>query len=668
MSYKAALDTTPAFFKDRIVVIGGGPKTRRLEERRDEFRNPHTTWFKDPFIPAVQIHATMLLNLLRADWLTRLPPAAEWALLLAAGLVFGLGLTFCRPTTATFVAGAGALGFGLLALLGFKLGRVWFPWLIPIAAQAPVGLLWVFSYRFIEWYAVRQRLEQQRRTDEARIREQAALLDKAQDAILVHDLAGRTTYMNPSAVRLYGWTAQEALGQDLEEVLSGQEPGQLAEARATVLRDGEWTGHLRQRTKAKREIVVESRWTRVSDGDGQAKSVLVINTDITEKQKLEQQLLRAQRMESIGTLAGGIAHDLNNVLTPVMMATQLMQMEPRNETDAKLLKNIEVSAQRGAGMVKQVLAFARGQEGERVVLQLKHLIREMEKIMRETFPKTITLQSHIAPDLLTIKGDATQMHQVLLNLCVNARDAMPDGGELAIQAENVTFDEAAARRILGAKPGPYVSLRVTDTGTGMPPEVIERIFEPFYTTKPVGKGTGLGLSTVLSIIKSHGALIDVASTVGKGTVFTVLFPPAEPAVTPPAVEPPRPRPVGAGRLVLVVDDEPLIRTLAETILTQNGYRVLEAEDGQRGLALFQQHAADICVVVIDMMMPVLGGKKAIKAMRRIRSDVPFIVISGLMQASEIAEENGFRPVLLQKPFASDKFLETLQKVLSPHAP
>jgi signal transduction histidine kinase/ActR/RegA family two-component response regulator len=442
----------------------------------------------------------------------------------------------------------------------------------------------------------------------------------------------------------------------------------LKEAREQVQKEGEWTGQLRQMTKDERELLVESRWTRVNNDAGQPNAILVINTDITEKHKLELQLLRAQRMESIGTLAGGIAHDLNNVLTPVQMATQLMQMQPRNESDARLLRNIEVSAQRGAGMVKQVLAFARGQEGDMAVLQLKHIIREMEKIMRETFPKTIAIKTDIATNLPTIKGDATQLHQILLNLCVNARDAMPDGGELLINTESVTLDEVAAGHILGAKRGLYVSLRVTDTGTGMPPEVIDRIFEPFYTTKGVGKGTGLGLSTVMSIVKSHGALIDVTSVVGKGTTFTVLFPPAESVA---ASKPAEARPAntaGDGHLVLVVDDEPLILTLTKTVLTQHGYRVLEAEDGLRGLTLFQQHAADIDVVLIDMMMPVMGGQDAIKAMRRVRPDVPFIAISGLMQAREICDDNGGdRPVLLQKPFTSDKILETLQKVIDPRA-
>ena len=296
---------------------------------------------------------------------------------------------------------------------------------------------------------------------------------------------------------------------------------------------------------------------RVCDDNGQPKAILVINSDVTERKRLETQLLRSQRMESIGTLAGGIAHDLNNVLSPVLMATQLLQMKPRDEKEKKFLSTIEVSAKRASDMVKQVLAFARGQEGDLAVLQLKHVIRDMEKIMRETFPRLINLDIFIAPELPTMRGDATQLHQVILNFCVNARDAMPDGGTICIKAEPKRLSESDAARILNAKAGNYVCLTVTDTGTGMPPEVIERIYEPFFTTKELGKGTGLGLSTVLSIIKTHGGIVDVTSTVGKGTTFIVLFPAAEEAAAQAAVIDAPQIEQGTGT-ILVIDDEPLI--------------------------------------------------------------------------------------------------------------
>ena len=664
LSYKLALDKPPGFFRDKIVFIGGRPQTGLLRERKDQFRSPYTTWYTNPvFVPAMDVHATILQNLIREDWLRQLPPAAEWALVLLGALFFGSGLMRFRPPTAMVAAALGAMAFTLAALLVFGLARVRFPWMVIVAVQAPFGLLCAFSFKSVEWYLLRHSLERQREQAQLRIREQAALLDKAQDAIMVHDLEWRCSYWNPSAERLYGWTVSDAKARNVEALLYQRDAARFAEARDAVMTHGEWVGQLRQTTKAGKEIIAESRWTRLNDDAGRPTSVLVINTDITERSKLESQLLRTQRMESIGTLAGGIAHDLNNVLAPIMMSVELLAMREEDEFKKRMLHTIGVSARRGADMVKQVLAFARGQEGEKVTIQLRHVIREMEKIARETFPKSVEVKASIRSDLLPIKGDATQLHQVLLNFCVNARDAMPDGGRILIEAENTILDEPAARQILGAAPGSYVRLLVKDTGTGIPQEIIDRIFEPFFTTKGVGKGTGLGLSTVLSIIKSHGGLIDVASVMGKGSTFTVLFPAADPVVAAPATGAEKPDLSGHGRLVLVVDDEPLIRDVLGTVLTGHGYRVLHAEDGARGLALFQEHAPDISVVVTDMMMPVLDGRKAIQAMLQIRPDTRFIAITGLMQPGDIGP--GISPSqieVLRKPFPPEKILELLARM------
>ncbi|PYS79830.1 MAG: hypothetical protein DMF66_01330 [Acidobacteria bacterium] len=245
---------------------------------------------------------------------------------------------------------------------------------------------------------------------------------------------------------------------------------------------------MRQWTKSGAEITVESRWTLVRDDRGEPQSVLVINTDVTERKKMESQFLRAQRMESIGTLAGGIAHDLNNVLSPILMAVQMLQLKVSDEGAQEWLKILQANAERGADMVKQVLSFARGVEGERVALQPKHLVKDVVKILKDTLPKSVSLSYEVPNDLWMVSADATQVHQVLMNLCVNARDAMPQGGELTLRAENVTLDDSYARMHLEAKPGRYVMLTVTDTGAGIPSEVISRIFEPFFTTKETGKG------------------------------------------------------------------------------------------------------------------------------------------------------------------------------------
>ena len=664
LSYKLAFDKPPGYYRDRIVFVGGRPQTGLLRERKDQFRSPYTTWFTNPvFVPAVDAHATILLNLIREDWLRKLPPVADWALILLGALFFGFGLLRFRPSVAGVVAAIGAMGFMVAALLLFGLARVWFPWMVIVAAQAPLGLLGAISFKSIEWYVVRRSLEQQREQAQLQIREQAALLDKAQDAIMVHDLGWRSTYWNPSAERLYGWTAAEAQEKSIAELLYQRDVARFAEARDAVMNRGEWIGRLRQTTRADKELLVESRWTRVCDESGQPKSVLVINTDITERSKLESQLLRTQRMESIGTVAGGIAHDLNNVLTPILMGAQLVEAREVDESKKHTLRSIVVSAQRGADMVKQVLTFARGQEGEKVILQLKHVIRDMEEITRETFPKSIEVNATIARDLRPIKGDATQLHQVLLNLCVNARDAMPEGGRILIEAENVSLDEGSVRHFLGAEPGAYIRLRVQDTGTGIPQEIIDRIFEPFFTTKEIGKGTGLGLSTVLSIVKSHGAFMDVASVVGKGTTFTILFPQAASDAAAQSSEAKKLNTAGDGRLVLVVDDEPIIREMLESLLKENGYQVLTAEDGLRGVAAFKARASDISVVMIDMMMPVMDGTKAIPAMVQIHPDTRFVAITGLALPAELAKQPYASQIeVLGKPFTSEKVLETLARV------
>ncbi|MDB6138616.1 MAG: hypothetical protein JWO94_1688, partial [Verrucomicrobiaceae bacterium] len=363
----------------------------------------------------------------------------------------------------------------------------------------------------------------ERRLAEDKLREQATLLDKAQDAIIVRGLDHHIHYWNRSAERLYGWTAEEAIGRSIKELLY-RDPAPFLDATQTVLAKGEWIGEIQQWDKNGRTLAVECRWTLVKDDLGSSISILAINTDVTERKNLMQQLLRAQRMESIGTLAGGIAHDLNNVLAPIMMSIDLLRLGEKDPQRQAILGTIEGSAKRGADMVRQVLSFARGVAGQRLEVQPAFLLGEIEKIVHETFPKSIRAHVTAPPDLWSIQGDPTQLHQVLLNLCVNARDAMPGGGGLTITAENVVLDERYTEVNIEARPGRHVMMEVADTGSGIPPEVLDRIFEPFFTTKELGKGTGLGLSSTLAIIKSHGGFIRVYSEVDVGTKFRVYLP------------------------------------------------------------------------------------------------------------------------------------------------
>ncbi len=387
--------------------------------------------------------------------------------------------------------------------------------------------------------------------------------------------------------------------------------------------------------------------------------------DLTEPKKLELQFLRAQRMESVGTLAGGIAHDLNNILAPIIMAIQLLKDLAENPQVTEILETLEASATRGAEIVRQVLSFSRGMEGEKIEVQAKHLIKDVENIIRNTFPKNIRLVAFLPADVWTVLGDPTQIHQILLNLCVNARDAMPDGGTLSIAAANCVLDEQYAAMNLQAKAGRYVQIVVTDTGTGMAPDVVERIFEPFFTTKEISKGTGLGLSTVMAIVKSHHGIINVYSEPGKGTTFKLYLPAthAHSAAQPEALaELTLPR--GQGETILLVDDETSIRNITRQTLENFGYRVLTATDGADGVARYAQHVQEISLVLTDMMMPVMGGQPMTRALRRINPLVKIMTTSGLDatddKANSADESTGH---FLLKPYTAATLLKSVRAVL-----
>ena len=394
-----------------------------------------------------------------------------------------------------------------------------------------------------------------RRQAEKKLREQAALLDKAQDAIYVRDLEGRVLYWNGSAERIYGYRATEAVGRSSPDLLlHGADPAAFFEAQRQLMEKGEWAGELRKINKAGAELDIMARWTLVRDEGGTPATILCIETDVTEQKRLEKQFLRAQRLENLGTLAGGIAHDLNNALAPILMAIELMEAKATDDDTRRMLEVLATSAKHGAALVRQILAFARGAEGGRSELQPRLVIREVARLLEETLPRTIEIEVQVPKDLACILGDSTQLHQVLVNLSVNARDAMPDGGRLTLRAENVTVDGAMARNNPGAKPGPHVRITVVDTGTGIPPEALDRIFDPFFTTKEPGKGTGLGLATVLGIVKGHGGFLQMHSQVGRGTEFRLFFPVAVSAAPAERSTPGIEIPLGKGETVLVIDD------------------------------------------------------------------------------------------------------------------
>ncbi|MCY7336347.1 MAG: PAS domain S-box protein [Chamaesiphon sp.] len=509
-----------------------------------------------------------------------------------------------------------------------------------------------------------------RKAAEQKIQEQAALLNIATDAIIVRDLDSRIQFWNNGAESIYGWTAAEAIGMKAERLFCPDRQLEAVDAANTVRAQGAWQGELHKLTKAGKEVIVASRWTLVRDEAGNPRSILSVDTDITEKKSLEQQFLRAQRLESLGSLASGIAHDLNNVLTPIVGAAQLLPLTLPNLDDRnrRLLNMLVESSKRGSGLVKQILTFARGMDGERTTLQVRHILAEIISVARQTFPKSIEIQvNHVSGDLWMVSVDATQIHQVLMNLFVNARDAMPDGGSLTASTENITIDADYVARHGQPPVGAYILITIADTGIGMTSEMLDRIFDPFFTTKETG--TGLGLSTVQGIVKAHGGAIEVESEVGRGTCFKIYLPAndSKEAESSTVVEDLYD---GKGQLVLLVDDETAILEVTKASLETYNYRVMLASDGIEAIDIYAQNYRNIVFVIIDMMMPHLDTRSTILALQQINSQVQFVVMSGSDLNLEAMVDSPWERLrqrshvraFLTKPFTTAALLETLANI------
>jgi two-component system cell cycle sensor histidine kinase/response regulator CckA len=650
VSYKQLFETNgvpDGFFRDKIVLIGSRPMVGLPTNPQDEFGNPFDRRdVKELFTPGVEVHATELLNAIRADFLRRLPPALEAMWILAAAVIFGPGLIWLRPTTAAVVSIVGIATIVAAAVSTFNHG-VWFPYLVVVGVQLPAAFVGAGLYYTVEWARARTRFEAAKKIADAKIREQAALIEKAHDAIFVQSLEGKIIFANASAQRLYGYE-----GKDFDpNHIFAVDAKAAATARQTALDVGEWNGELKQQTKSGKTITVASRWTLIRDDHGQPTALLMLNTDITEQKLLEQQFLRTQRMNTIGSLAGGMAHDLNNALAPILMGAQLLRRKTDDPESRNLLAMMEMSTHRGADMVRQVLLFARGRGGEFERLQLGSLVKELQKMVRETFPKNVEIETFVPSDLAPVQGNVTQLYQVLLNLCVNARDAMPNGGKLSIAVDNAEYDS-------NGKAGPFVSIMVSDTGTGMPPEVIAKIFDPFFTTKGEGRGTGIGLSTVDRIVKNHGGLLRVESKPGEGTSFEIFLPCA-PEISAETKKKKTEKTIarGHGELILVADDEEVIRELVAAELTAFNYRVISAGNGDEVVRLFREHANDVRLVITDNMMPGMTGLDAIARLRKINPSLPVIIASG----EELEPPAGAS--VLKKPFPLDELLAAVQRNL-----
>jgi PAS domain S-box-containing protein len=418
-------------------------------------------------------------------------------------------------------------------------------------------------------------------------------------------------------------------------------------------------------------------WERgrpVSGPDGVVRTLEGFITDITERKLLETQVLQNQRLESIGTLAGGISHDLNNVFAPIMMAGDLLADRAPDKDTAQLLEVIASSARRGAELVRQILLFARGMEGPRISVNPSALFAEIKTFLESTLPKNIRVNFEIASGVTAISGDPVQLHQMLLNLAVNARDAMASGGRLAFSATPASVSASSPRPHPDAVPGDFVRIDISDTGSGIPDILKGQIFDPFFTTKGVGRGSGLGLSTARSIVKAHCGFITFVSTEGIGTTFSIFLPTAETGLSRPvrgdAARPAAgPLPRGNGESILVVDDEESVRLIMRSTLESFGFRAVGAADGAEAIALFRSAPALFDMAVVDMQMPGLDGGKTILSLRHLRPDLPIVAASGMAtnQNREEAAANGVRH-FLDKPFSVETLIRTVHAAMARTAP
>jgi two-component system, cell cycle sensor histidine kinase and response regulator CckA len=488
-------------------------------------------------------------------------------------------------------------------------------------------------------------------------------------AIFQCDAEGKSVYVNPLWEQISGLSAQESLGDVWLQSIHPDD-------RETVIESWQCTIAQRQSWVSEHRLLTpqgETRWVRtlvspMHSSQGQFLGYVGTVENITEKKSLEAQFLRAQRLESLGTLASGIAHDLNNILTPIIGIVQLLPIKITNldPQTKRLLKILNESTHRGSDLVKQILSFTLGVEGKPAITQVSHLLREIHNIIRHTFPKNIELSTELPPDLWLIPADATLLHQVFMNLCVNARDAMPKGGTLSITAENLEIDENYVRMNLDAQVGPYVVITIGDTGIGIPPKNLDRIFDPFFTTKEIGKGTGLGLSTVLGIVKSHRGFINTDTELDKGTQFKVYLPATDIREIEAVVN--AAPPMGQGELILVVDDEGAVQEVMKVTLETHGYKAMTASDGVEAIALYAEYKREISVVVLDMMMPALDAAITIRTLSKLNPQVQIVAMSGLVTYESVMETLSDKvQAFLAKPFTAQELLSLLHRLCHNHS-
>jgi len=502
------------------------------------------------------------------------------------------------------------------------------------------------------------------RQAQAALREQAALLEASHDAIIVWHMQHGIQYMNPAAEKLTGRTLLEAKSQALSFLLRTRSSLALSAAVLEVTTHGKWTEELTFLSGENKPREVAARWMALKDAQGNATSVLITCNDITEQKQLQAQYLRAQRLESIGTLASGVAHDLNNIFSPIMMVADLLEMDLKDPGLLEHLALMKESARRGSDTVKQLLTFARGADSQKGLVQPRHLLKEITRLIQQTFPKNIQIYSDFTGEPCTVLADPSQLHQVLMNLCVNARDAMPEGGVLFLRLENITLDASTARLHPKARPIPYLVFKISDSGTGIPPEILERIFDPFFTTKPQGQGTGLGLSTVLGIVENHDGFVQVESQLGQGTTFQIFLPARASTAENGAATGSSMVARGRGEWVLVVDDEPAIVRTIESVLRKAGYRTMSAGNASEALHIYERKHDLIQAVITDVMMPFGDGRQLVMMLYEQDPKLPIIAMSGLSSREfqhDLKQRGACK--FLSKPFTAEQLLAALAQAL-----
>jgi PAS domain S-box-containing protein len=493
----------------------------------------------------------------------------------------------------------------------------------------------------------------------------ATAIEQAAEAIVITDSKGTIAYVNPAFESTTGYSRREAIGANPRILKSGQQDAEFYTRMWQAISNGRvWTGHMVNKRKDDTLFEEEATISPVRDDSGKIVNYVAVKRDVTKEVALQRQLLQAQKMEAIGTLAGGFAHDFNNLLQVVLGYSELLLMDSNN-TDPGYgdLQRITQAARSGADLVQRLLTFSRKTETKPRPLNLNHQIDRVRKMLSRIVPKMISIDLRLSESLANINADPTQMEQILMNLAVNARDAMPEGGQLTIETQNVVLDEEYCQSHLGPNPGEYVLLSVTDTGQGMDKETVEHIFEPFFTTKQLGQGTGLGLAMVYGIVENHGGHINCYSEPGRGTTFKIYLP----AITS-ALEfeeqSAKPRPRGGSETILLVDDEDSIRELGARVLGTAGYTVLTATNGVEALDLYEKKRDSISLVILDVIMPKMGGKQCLEELLKIDPHAKVLIASGFAvdvstKEALSAGARGFVP----KPYDLQQVLRTVRDTL-----